>query len=111
MRFLRRALVVVVRDPAECPAPARPCRADLDQGDVPDRALYLVSPIDLLPDAIIGIGEIDDLVILYAGLRLFVFLSPAHVVAYHRAALSARRPYSPMPSTDVVIEAEFKREA
>ncbi len=48
---------------------------------------YIVSPIDLLPDVIIGLGQLDDLGVLLAGLRLFQSVSPAHVVEEHRAAL------------------------
>lgn len=81
------------------------------KGTLPLSFLYLISPIDVLPDAIIGLGEIDDLVVLYAGLRLFLFLCPAAVVAFHRAALASRRGYSPMPPSDVVIDAEFRRDA
>jgi uncharacterized membrane protein YkvA (DUF1232 family) len=32
-------------------------------------AVYLVSPIDLIPDAILGVGQIDDLVVAVWGLR------------------------------------------
>ena len=47
-------------------------------------ALYVVSPIDLVPDlAFPFIGEIDDLVIFLAACRMFIYLCPSEVVAEH----------------------------
>ncbi|HEX2172936.1 MAG TPA: DUF1232 domain-containing protein [Dehalococcoidia bacterium] len=34
-------------------------------------ALYLVAPIDLLPDLALGLGQIDDLGIVLIGLKVF----------------------------------------
>ncbi|MBL8120644.1 MAG: DUF1232 domain-containing protein, partial [Anaerolineae bacterium] len=33
--------------------------------------VYVVSPIDIIPDLIIGLGQLDDLGIILAGMRLF----------------------------------------
>lgn len=41
---------------------------------------YVVSPIDLIPDFIPLIGQMDDLVLLFAALELFVRLAPPEVV-------------------------------
>lgn len=41
---------------------------------------YLASPIDLIPDFIPLIGQMDDLVLLFAALELFVRLAPREVV-------------------------------
>lgn len=50
--------------------------------------LYLLSPIDLIPDlALPGLGEIDDIVLLLLALKMFVDLSPAGVVREHLEAL------------------------
>jgi uncharacterized membrane protein YkvA (DUF1232 family) len=43
--------------------------------------VYLLSPADILPDVIPGLGQVDDLMILLVGLRLFISLSPSAVVA------------------------------
>lgn len=34
--------------------------------------LYLLLPVDLIPDLLVGLGQLDDLAILLLGLRLFV---------------------------------------
>jgi uncharacterized membrane protein YkvA (DUF1232 family) len=49
--------------------------------------LYLFSPIDILPDVFLTIGQIDDIVILIGGMELFERLAPAEVVAEHRLRL------------------------
>jgi uncharacterized membrane protein YkvA (DUF1232 family) len=59
-------------------------------------AAYALSPIDLIPDFIPVLGLLDDLVLVPAGLWLFVKLIPPHVLEEHRAtaAAAARRPSS-----------------
>ncbi len=52
---------------------------------------YVIVPTDLLPDFLIGIGQIDDLVVILAGLKLFLRLCPAEVVQEHLQAISAGR--------------------
>ncbi len=54
--------------------------------------LYLVSPIDLLPDPVLGLGQLDDLAILLLGFKLFVEMCPKGVVNRHRDALAGSRP-------------------
>lgn len=45
---------------------------------------YFIIPTDLLPDfPLIGLGHIDDIVVLIGALRLFVSLSPRSVVEEH----------------------------
>lgn len=52
--------------------------------------IYILSPLDFIPDVFLVIGQIDDVGILLGGMRLFETLSPPHVVAEHRAALQRR---------------------
>src|SRR5689334_13790751 len=54
--------------------------------------VYVVSPLDLIPDFIPGIGEVDDLVVVLSGLWLFVRLCPPEVVreTVHDIATRAR---------------------
>jgi uncharacterized membrane protein YkvA (DUF1232 family) len=47
-------------------------------------ALYLLSPVDFVPDFVPVLGQMDDLAILLLAARLFVSLAPAQVVAEHR---------------------------
>jgi len=70
--------------------------------------LYVLSPIDLVPDFIPGLGQLDDLGVILAALELFVRICPSAAQAFHREAVAQRRPYAPMASTDDVIEAEFR---
>lgn len=78
---------------------------------LPVAALYFVSPIDLLPDILFPVvGELDDLVVGYAALKMFLNMCPPAAEAFHRAALEARRPFTPMSPSDVVIDAEFHRQ-
>jgi uncharacterized membrane protein YkvA (DUF1232 family) len=70
--------------------------------------LYVLSPIDLVPDFIPGLGQLDDLGIMLAALELFVRLCPSGAHAFHREAIAQRRRYAPMTSTDDIIEAEWR---
>ena len=72
--------------------------------------LYLVSPLDFVPDVLPVLGQVDDLAIVLIALRTFVGLCPESAVTYHRTALEQRQPYSPMTASDVVIDAEWRRE-
>lgn len=49
--------------------------------------LYVISPFDFLPDVIIGLGQLDDLGIMLAGMKLFETLAPEYVVTEHRTSL------------------------
>jgi uncharacterized membrane protein YkvA (DUF1232 family) len=46
--------------------------------------LYVVSPVDLIPDFIPVLGQMDDLAILALAVKLFISLAPPQVVAEHR---------------------------
>lgn len=52
--------------------------------------LYLLSPIDILPDFIPVLGQLDDISIILLGMRLFEALSPTDVVAEHRLSIANR---------------------
>ena len=51
--------------------------------------LYVLSPIDLIPDVVPVIGEVDDLVVLILLCRLFVYLCPPEVVHEHVRRIDA----------------------
>jgi uncharacterized membrane protein YkvA (DUF1232 family) len=42
--------------------------------------VYLLSPVDLMPDLIPGFGQLDDLAIIVLALKLFISMSPETVV-------------------------------
>ncbi len=62
--------------------------------------LYLISPIDLLPDPILGLGQLDDLAVILLGLKLFIEMSPRSVVQHHREDIAGSMP--PEPEGEVV---------
>ena len=45
--------------------------------------VYLLSPIDLIPDVILGLGQLDDLGVLLGALRVFRSVVPEHIVDEH----------------------------
>ncbi len=50
---------------------------------------YVVLPADLVPDVLMGVGQLDDLAVILGGLRLFLRLCPPQVVQEHLRAISA----------------------
>ena len=62
---------------------------------------YILFPVDVLPDVIPGLGQIDDVAIIWLGLQLFLKLVPSDLVAKHRTTNRAPEP-SAKPEGDVV---------
>ena len=54
-------------------------------------ALYLLIPFDVVPDFIPGLGQIDDLVLIYLGLQAFIRFCPQPIVREHVQAIAAGR--------------------
>lgn len=88
---------------------------------IPVAALaYIIMPIDLLPDFIPVLGQLDEVAIILLLMRLFVSLAPQEVVAEHRqhmagetagaSAHSSTRAQdsAPKASRDDVIDADFR---
>jgi uncharacterized membrane protein YkvA (DUF1232 family) len=55
----------------------------LVKGIMPAVLLYLASPIDIIPDFIPVLGQLDDLLVLFAGLGIVLWLTPSHVIEDH----------------------------
>ncbi len=54
--------------------------------------VYLLSPIDLIPDLMLpGLGELDDLAVVLISLKMFIELSPHTVVREHIETLLGRQ--------------------
>jgi uncharacterized membrane protein YkvA (DUF1232 family) len=58
-------------------------------------AIYLVVPIDLIPDFILGFGQIDDLsmmgILLFAATKILPRIAPAELVSEHLSDLRRGR--------------------
>ena len=50
---------------------------------IPAGILYLVSPIDLVPDIVPALGRIDDVLVLAFSILLFLLLAPMDVIREH----------------------------
>ena len=50
---------------------------------------YLALPTDLVPDFLLGLGQLDDVVILFSALKLFLRLCPPEVVQERLRAIAA----------------------
>jgi uncharacterized membrane protein YkvA (DUF1232 family) len=84
--------------------------------------IYFIAPIDLIPDFILGLGQVDDLGVLLIGMSLIIRFSPQYVVDEHRMALGYDTDGSPgsasngassgqatrKMSSDETIEGEYK---
>jgi uncharacterized membrane protein YkvA (DUF1232 family) len=75
-------------------------------------ALYVVSPIDPIPDFLLGLGEVDDLGIVVAGVlliaRILPRLAPGYVVDEHLRDMGlGRQAEKPRAKAADVIDARF----
>jgi uncharacterized membrane protein YkvA (DUF1232 family) len=52
---------------------------------------YVALPTDLLPDFLLGVGQLDDITVILGGLKLFLKLCPPEVVQEHLQSISAGR--------------------
>ena len=55
---------------------------------IPLVIVYVVSPIDLIPDVMPIVGQMDDLAVIFMGIRFFIELCPADIVMEHRRAIA-----------------------
>lgn len=68
-------------------------------------ALYVVSPIDLLPDMALGLGQLDDIAILLLGLRLFTQLADGYALGSGKSTAS---PPHGAPSADREVTTSYR---
>ncbi len=54
--------------------------------------VYLISPIDIIPDALLGFGQLDDIAVLMVLLRAFIALAPEDIVNMYRQGRGATDP-------------------
>lgn len=72
-------------------------------------ALYLIWPLDVVPDLLPFLGQLDDFGVVLAAVRTFIGICPLEPVSFHRSAIVAGRRYTPMPrSRNGFIDTEFR---
>jgi uncharacterized membrane protein YkvA (DUF1232 family) len=70
--------------------------------------IYVISPIDFIPDPILGLGQLDDIGILLLGLRVFLQLAPEEIVLQHVEAMGSRASqWRVIDEEPPVIDAEY----
>jgi uncharacterized membrane protein YkvA (DUF1232 family) len=72
--------------------------------------LYVLSPLDFIPDILPVLGQIDDLGIVILSVKLFLRVCPTAAASFHADAITSGRRFAPMTPTDVVIDATYRRE-
>ena len=74
---------------------------------------YLFWPVDMLPDFLLGLGQLDDLAVILLGLRLFISLAPEEIVRQHLAELTGRwrvdnPPPQPPSRGPEIVEGQYR---
>jgi uncharacterized membrane protein YkvA (DUF1232 family) len=71
--------------------------------------LYILSPIDLLPDVLLPFGVVDDLSAFLVGLQWFIHAAPRDVVDEYRGIRPRKQggSYTP-PEQAQIIEGEYE---
>lgn len=73
--------------------------------------LYILSPIDFIPDWFLGLGQLDDLGALLVGVQAFVGLVPPAIVLQHLEAMGFHVDHWRVVDEEPpVIEAEYEVE-
>ncbi len=76
--------------------------------------IYLISPVDVIPDVLLGFGQLDDAAVLLLLSQLMIMLTPDDIVArYRQAAQGATAPADDAPkaktsSNEDVIDADYR---
>ena len=76
-------------------------------------AVYVLSPIDLIPDPLFGPGQVDDVAILFLGLALFRALVPERIVKEYYSKMQGKTPSGtetprPPAADGDYIDAEYR---
>jgi uncharacterized membrane protein YkvA (DUF1232 family) len=68
---------------------------------------YMLWPIDLLPDVVPVLGQLDDLAILALGIKIFIELSPKDIVREYRGEAVGTSPTAQADDGDI-LDAEYR---
>ena len=80
---------------------------------VPASLIYLISPVDFVPDVALGLGQLDDLAVLVIGIKMFIELCPPQIVREHMQELLGEsnwqvEPTEPKAESPQVIDAPYE---
>lgn len=67
---------------------------------------YVLMPIDILPDAFLGFGQLDDLAVIWVVMQMLLRLSPDEIVAEYRSGVKPNGPKQ--PSADDVVDGSYR---
>lgn len=65
--------------------------------------VYVLSPIDLIPEFLVGLGLVDDVVVTLVGLRIFLMLA----TLFRRPEVQVDSAADRFPYSSPVVEAEY----
>jgi len=68
---------------------------------------YVLFPADLAPDLVPVLGQMDDLMALLVGAKVFVEMAPSHVVERYTATLQPQEADDPLKDA-IIIDAEHE---
>jgi uncharacterized membrane protein YkvA (DUF1232 family) len=75
--------------------------------------VYVLFPVDVVPDLLPFLGQLDDVGAVLLALETFIFLCPQDVVSEHQAQLSAGTTSTyteaPRPGSEDVVDGEWRR--
>jgi len=63
----------------------------LTKAIIPAALLYVISPVDFIPDVIPVLGQLDDVGMVMAGLAIFIRMCPPGLVQYYKDQLKLAR--------------------
>lgn len=76
---------------------------------VPATLLYLLFPVDIVPDIAPGLGQLDDIAVILLGLKFFIEMCPREVVRQHLDELTSMASPWRIVEEDETSEAEPPR--
>ncbi len=75
--------------------------------------LYVISPLDFIPDLALGLGQLDDIGVILASIEGFIALCPQNVVDEHLAEINGVDSYTtsgdvPSAKAGETIDGEYR---
>jgi len=75
---------------------------------IPATFAYVISPIDLIPDVILGLGQLDDIGVVMLAIALFIQLCPRKIVEEHRQAIARQVAGTAKADDENVIDGSYR---